>query len=116
MLFRSQFAPKELRVKAGAKVRLIFQNPDLMQHNFVLLAPGAAEEVGGLADQLATQPDGIAKGYLPESKKILQATPLVQPKQQAELNFTAPMVPGHYPYICTFPGHWRIMRGVLVVE
>ena len=111
-----QFAPKELRVKAGAKVRLIFQNPDLMQHNFVLLAPGAAEEVGGLADQLATQPDGIAKGYLPESKKILQATPLVQPKQQAELNFTAPMVPGNYPYICTFPGHWRIMRGLLVVE
>ena len=24
--------------------------------------------------------------------------------------------PGRYPYLCTFPGHWRIMRGVLVVE
>ena len=111
-----QFSPKELRVKAGSKVRLIFQNPDLMQHNFVLLAPGAAEEVGALADKLAAQPDGLARGYLPDSKKILQATPLVQPKQKAELNFTAPTVPGNYPYICTFPGHWRIMRGVLVVE
>ena len=111
-----QFAPKELRVKAGAKVRLIFENPDLMLHNLVILAPGAAEEVGALADQLATQPDGLARGYLPESKKILHATPLVQPKQKAELAFTAPAAPGSYPFICTFPGHWRIMRGVLVVE
>ena len=87
-----------------------------MQHNFVLVAPGAAEEVGALADRLATQPDSLAQGYLPESNKILQATPLVQPKQKSELNFTAPAVPGRYPFICTFPGHWRIMRGVLVVE
>ncbi len=111
-----QFAPKELRMKAGAKVRLIFENPDLMLHNLLILAPGAAEEIGALADKLATQPDGLAKGYIPESKKILHATPLVQPKQKAELVFTAPAAPGSYPFICTFPGHWRIMRGVLVVE
>ena len=111
-----QFAPKELRVKAGAKVRLIFENPDLMLHNFVLLSPGAEDEVGTLADKLAAQPDGLAKNYLPDSTKILQSTPLVQPKQKAELAFTAPTTPGNYPYICTFPGHWRIMRGVLVVE
>ena len=36
--------------------------------------------------------------------------------QKAEITFTAPAAPGSYPYICTFPGHWRIMRGVLVVE
>ncbi len=111
-----QFAPKELRVKAGAKVRLIFENPDIMIHNLVLLAPGAEEEVGALADQLAAQPDGLARGYVPASQKILQATPLVQPGQKAELVFTAPAAPGRYPYLCTFPGHWRTMRGVLVVE
>ena len=113
---KMQFAPKELRVKAGAKVRLIFENPDLMIHNLLILAPGSAEEVGALADKLALQPDGLAKGYIPESKKILHATPLVQPKRKAELIFTAPAVPGTYPFLCTFPGHWRIMRGVLVVE
>ncbi len=111
-----QFAPKELRAKAGAKVRIIFENPDLMQHNLVLVAAGADEEVGALADQMATQPDALAKNYLPESKKILHATPLVNPNGRAELNFTAPTEPGRYPYLCTFPGHWRIMRGVLVVE
>ncbi len=111
-----QFAPRELRVKAGAKVRLIFDNPDLMLHNLVLLAPGAEEEVGALADQLATQSDAIAKAYVPSSPKVLYATPLVNPSGRAELVFTAPATAGGYPFICTFPGHWRVMRGVLIVE
>ncbi len=111
-----QFAPKEVRVKAGEKVRLLFENPDLMLHNLLIVAPGAAEETGALADALAAQPDGLALGYRPKSGKVLHATPLVQPGQTAELLFTAPAAPGSYPYICTFPGHWRVMRGVLVVE
>jgi len=87
-----------------------------MVHNFVLVASGAAEEVGTLADLMAADPNGMAKGYLPVSTKILQATSLVNPKGKAELNFTAPAEPGRYPFLCTFPGHWRIMRGELVVE
>ncbi|NBR87735.1 MAG: hypothetical protein EB082_02115, partial [Verrucomicrobia bacterium] len=110
-----QFAPRELRAKPGQPVRLIFENPDLMQHNFVLVAAGADDEVGRLADEMATRLDALAKHYLPDSKKILHATPLVNPNGRAELNFTAPMQPGRYPYLCTFPGHWRIMRGVLLV-
>lgn len=111
-----QFAPRELRVKAGAKVRLIFENPDLMTHNLVLLERGAEEEVGALADILAADPKGMAKAYLPDSPKILHATPLVEPNGKAELTFDAPLAPGNYPYICTFPGHWRVMKGVLIVE
>ncbi len=111
-----QFAPTQLRVKAGAPVRLIFENPDLMPHNLVLVAPGADEEVGALADAMASDPGAMAKHYVPASPKVLHATPLVEPTRRAELVFTAPSAPGRYPYLCTFPGHWRIMRGVLVVE
>ena len=111
-----QFAPRQLHAKPGAPVRIIFENPDLMQHNFVLVAAGADEEIGLLADQMATRPDALAKQYLPHSKKILQATALVNPNGRAELNFTAPAQPGRYPYLCTFPGHWMIMNGQLKVE
>ena len=111
-----QFSPTELRVKAGAPVRLIFENPDLMPHNLILVAPGADEEVGALADAMASEPGAMAKHYVPASPKVLHATPLVEPTRRTELNFTAPSAPGRYPYLCTFPGHWRIMRGVLIVE
>lgn len=111
-----QFSPVELRVKAGQPVRIIFENPDLMQHNLLILAPGTIEEVGELADQMATAPDGMAKQYIPASRSVLHATPLVDPKARFELRFTAPTQPGRYPYVCTFPGHWRMMRGVLIVE
>ena len=111
-----QFAPKELKAKAGAPVRIIFENPDLMQHNLVLVARGADEEVGVLADQMATRPEGLSKQFIPDSPKVLHATPLVNPTGRAELQFNAPNEPGSYPFLCTFPGHWRIMRGVLIVE
>ncbi len=111
-----QFAPRELRAQAGRPVRLVFENPDFMPHNFVLVAPGAEEEVGLLADQMASDPSSLAKHFIPVSPKVLYATPLVNPNGRAELTFTAPAQPGRYPYLCTFPGHWRIMRGVLIVE
>jgi azurin len=87
-----------------------------MQHNLVLVEIGAEEEVGGLADQMAAKPDAFAKNFIPDSTKVLYATPLVNPNGRAELAFKAPPKPGSYPYICTFPGHWRVMRGVLLVE
>jgi azurin len=111
-----QFAPKELRVKASKPVRLIFENPDLMLHNFVLLKPGTDEAVGALADKMAAQADAAALGYVPKSPDVLHSTGLIQPGGKAELKFTAPKSPGRYPYLCTFPGHWRVMRGELVVE
>lgn len=111
-----QFAPKELRAKAGSRVRLIFENPDLMTHNFVLVDAGSGDEVGALADRMAADPEGMAKGYVPRSPKVLQSTPLVNPRARHELVFRAPEKPGRYPYLCTFPGHWRLMRGVLVVD
>ena len=110
-----QFAPTKLSVTPGSKVRLVFENPDIMMHNWVLLTPGSVDEVGTLADQMAAQPDGITRGYLPESDKILYSSKLLNPKETEEIVFDAPTEPGGYPYICTFPGHWRIMQGVLSV-
>ena len=91
-----QFAPAELRVRAGQPVRLVFENPDLMPHNLLLTAPDAAEEVGALADVMAAEPGALARHYVPPSPRILHATPLVEPGRRAELAFTAPLTPGRY--------------------
>ncbi|MDF2378161.1 MAG: ThuA domain-containing protein [Verrucomicrobiales bacterium] len=110
-----QFSPTQLRATPGSKVRLVFENPDIMMHNWVLLKPGSFDEVGAMADAMAAQPDGMEKEYLPDTDKILVASKLLGPKAKQELVFTAPTEPGEYPYVCTFPGHWRIMKGVLTV-
>jgi len=41
---------------------------------------------------------------------------MLKPDSAESLRFTAPKKPGEYPYLCTFPGHWVIMRGVMVVK
>jgi putative heme-binding domain-containing protein len=40
---------------------------------------------------------------------------MVAADEQESLTFTAPTVPGEYPYVCTFPRHWMRMYGVMVV-
>ncbi len=75
-----------------------------------------AEEVGRAADEMATQPRAWEKGYVPESKKVLQATRLLKPGESELLTFNVPGKPGKYEFVCTFPGHWRTMYGVFNVN
>ena len=102
-------------VKAGKPVEVLFENTDLMPHNFVITQPGALEEVGTLAEAAATQPGALERGYVPSSDKILFASRLLPPRESQRLAFTAPQKPGVYPYVCTYPGHWRRMYGALYV-
>jgi len=112
-----QFDKKELTVKAGAKVKLTFKNEKcVLMHNFLLLKPGTKEAVGALADKMLADPQGLAKQYCPESDSILaKGNKLVAIGQSDLIEFSAPAEAGDYPYICTFPGHWRLMNGVLHV-
>ena len=52
-----------------------------MLHNWLLVKPGSAEEVGAIVDQMASQPDGFSKGYIPDSDKILVASKLLSPNE-----------------------------------
>ena len=107
----------ELTVKAGAKVMLLFKNEKCaLQHNFLLLKPGTKDAGGALADKMLTDPQALAKQYIPESADVLvKGHKLIGIGQSDLIEFTAPAEPGDYPYICTFPGHWRLMNGVLKV-
>ncbi len=112
---RMMYDKERLAAKAGKEVEIVFDNDDLMFHNLVLLQPGSLEEVGTLAETTGTQADAGARQFVPRSNKVLFATRLVQPRESQRLTFTAPKVPGVYPYVCTFPGHWRRMYGALYV-
>lgn len=112
-----KFDKSELTVKAGQKVTLIFENKACaLMHNFLLLKPGKRDVVGALADQMLADPQGLAKQYVPASDAIIaKGNKLIAIGQSDTIEFTAPAEPGDYPYICTFPGHWRLMNGVMKV-
>ena len=105
----------EFVVEAGKPVSINFENTDFMQHNMVIVQKGQKEKVGAAADKLAADPAGAEKNYVPEMAEVLFATAIVNPEESVTLRFTAPTEPGEYPFICTFPGHWRIMQGVMKV-
>ncbi len=111
-----KFDKELLTVKAGTQVKINLENPDFMQHNLLILSPGSLEKVGAAADEMAKLPDGAELNYVPSLSEVLYATPLVDPDSSYELTFTAPETPGDYPFVCTFPGHWRIMKGMMKVE
>ncbi|WP_409049717.1 caspase family protein [Runella sp. MFBS21] len=110
-----KFDLKEFTVIAGKPVELIFDNPDAMHHNLVIVKPKAMDIVGNAADKMITQKDAAEKNYVPNLPHVIAYTPLVNPNQSFRLTFMAPTEPGNYPYICTFPGHWRLMNGVMKV-
>ncbi|ACT91918.1 PVC-type heme-binding CxxCH protein [Dyadobacter fermentans] len=109
------FDKKALTVPAGRAVTLVFENPDLMPHNVVIVKPGTAEKVGEAADAMATLKDGFERNFVPATPDVLFATPLVNAGKSFRLEFKAPAEPGEYPFICSFPGHWRVMQGILTV-
>lgn len=105
---------KELETTAGKKTRIIFANPDALPHNFVIVNPGTADAVAAAA--IAMGADGFAKKFIPDSKDVLHHTDMLDGGAVEELEFNAPKSPGDYPFVCTFPGHALVMRGVLKVK
>ncbi|WP_081891714.1 PVC-type heme-binding CxxCH protein [Verrucomicrobium sp. BvORR106] len=111
---RMMYDVKELTVKPGKKVKLIFANPDFMPHNILLVNPGKIDEVANKALVMGAQ--GFETGFIPESKEILWHSKLLDHGKEQIIEFTAPEKAGEYPYVCSFPGHSIIMRGVLKVK
>jgi azurin len=95
---------------------LTFVNPDVAPHNWALTNPGSLARVGDLANKLVAAPDAVGRHYIPETKDVLAYTEIVYPRQRTTIYFQAPTVKGRHPFMCTFPGHWMVMNGELVVE
>jgi len=78
-----------------------------------LVAPDSLIKVLEASNDLGAQ--GMAMDFVPEIPEVLAATPQVAPGRQFVLYLNVPEEPGDYPYVCTYPGHGQIMRGVFTV-
>jgi putative heme-binding domain-containing protein len=115
VLERMIYDKESIAVQAGKPVEFRFSNSDAMPHNFVIVRPGSLEEVGLAAEATARDADAKDRQYVPKSDKILLASRMLEPGQSQVLAFEPPKEPGIYPYVCTYPGHWRRMYGALTV-
>jgi azurin len=112
---RMAFDKTSITVTAGSEIALIFENTDGMPHNVVILTPGSTEKAGKAAEAMAAQKDGYEKSFIPNIPEVLFATPLVSSGKNFRLDFKAPRKLGAYPFICSFPGHWQTMKGLITV-
>jgi azurin/sugar phosphate isomerase/epimerase len=111
-----QFVQKQLVAKAGEKLTIRFKNPDVVPHNWLLAKPGSLQKLGEKCNLLIADPQGMAKHYVPDSDDVIAYTDMTNPKGEFLIHLTAPKEKGDYPYLCTFPGHWMVMNGVMKVE
>jgi azurin len=110
-----KFDTAEFTVAPRQLVEVVYTNPDVMQHNFVVGAPGTLTQIGEAGDRMAASPTGLAQQYVPDIPQVIFSTRLLEPGQTVTVQFKAPAAPGQYPFVCTFPAHWRTMNGILNV-
>ncbi|WP_203257614.1 azurin [Hyunsoonleella ulvae] len=112
-----QFNKKEIRVKAGKTVKITLRHigkmgKDVMGHNFVLLKNGV--NLTAFGNKAANARDN---GYIPESstQDIIAHTKMLGGGETDVIEFDAPE-PGTYEFLCSFPGHYALMKGKFIVE
>ena len=108
-----KFDVSEVQVKAGSRLKWVFNNNDDMLHNCVIVKPNTANAVGESAINLGLK--GSEMQYVPKSANVLFHTNILQPETTETLYFNAPSEPGEYQFVCTFPGHHTLMLGKLKV-
>lgn len=114
-----KFSVTMIEAKPGEKVTVELQNAGSqpkksMGHNWILLKAGSsASDYANAAIQASAQ------DYQPSSlaSEVLASIHLLGPKESAKTTFTAPTVPGSYPFLCSFPAHYQSgMHGKLIVK
>ena len=113
---RRKFNLRKITVKAGQKIKLTLTHTGkldkrVMGHNVVFLKQGV--KTSAFASKAAA-----AKGndYIPEgSTDMVANTKMLGGGETTTIEFTAPAA-GTYDYICSFPAHYAMMKGKLIVE
>lgn len=110
-----KFDQNELRVFEGQKITLTLNHTgkmskEIMGHNFVLLKKETNLNDFAQRAMLARENE-----YIPDGNETIAYTKMIGGGESDTITFTAPEK-GSYTYICSFPGHYGLMRGVLIVS
>ena len=108
-----KFDIKSLKVPANKKLTIALVNESTdatMPHNIVFIQEGTANAVG--QSGLKYKENAYVN---PEDENVIAHSLLVQIGETAYFTFTTPAA-GDYQFICSYPGHWGMMKGKFVTE
>ncbi|MEM9017847.1 MAG: plastocyanin/azurin family copper-binding protein, partial [Verrucomicrobiota bacterium] len=111
-----QYDEKTLHASPGESLSIHFKNEDSIPHNWVLGKRDSYQTIGEASNLMMANPNADQLHYVPDLDEVLHFTPMLERNERYTLHIEAPAEPGTYPYLCTFPGHWLIMKGELIVE
>jgi len=107
-------------VGAGQMVRLTLTHvgslpAQAMGHNVVILYPD--DDVFEFGADVGENGGNLENGYMPEAlrDRVVAFTSLVGGGETTTVEFQAPSEPGEYPFLCSFPGHFGQMNGIMEV-
>lgn len=109
-----RFDANEIRVKTEEKVKLTLNHTGKLDknvkgHNFVLLTQGIDVAKFSQAAMNARDTE-----YIP-STGVITHTKLIGGGESTTIEFTTPKR-GTYDFVCSFPGHYAMMKGKFIVE
>lgn len=111
-----RFDTPRIVVEPGKAIEITLENADFMPHNLVIVRPGTREKVGEAAALMKPdQVDGRGRAFVPDTVDVISATKLLDAGQRQTLSLTVPNEEGEDEYVCTFPGHYQLMWGKLIV-
>lgn len=114
-----QFNKKEIEIPAGKVVKLTLKNvgqvPKIaMGHNLVILNKGTDLTAWAMKAMTAKPTDFIPTAEA-DKKAILAHTKLLGPGEEDSITFTIKEA-GDYEFLCSFPGHFALMKGKITVK
>jgi len=108
-----KFDKKVIRVPANKAITIALINKSsdaTMPHNLVIIKKGSANQVGQGGYKYKEN------AYVnPTDTNVIAHSPLVQIGETEYFSFITPSI-GTYEFICSYPGHWSLMKGEFITE
>lgn len=118
---RMRFDTDRFTVGAGQMVRLTLEHVGNlpaanMGHNVVIIQEG--EDPVSFGSDANSEGADFPNEFVPEPvrDRVIAYTAMIGGGETATVEFQAPEEPGEYPFLCSFPGHFSQMNGIMEVE